>query len=382
MIQINNSRLNDINKEYCVELNLLFNSRMQNIFEVLALLKKSTQVNKCDVKGNVKAYKTILIAVLGIPKLSDSKIKNEKDREDLIFTFNKFRVSSDKRSKCRKTLLYNDVEIQVKKIDKFIRKHNLFGAIPNDLVKLDCILKRYLVKYNKKVYAYLFDYSCKKYYNLINNKLGKLLDLKCCPYCNRNYITYIDNEYTREIGPSYDHFFNKEKYKFLTLSFYNLIPSCYICNSNLKSNKDFKLKSHINPYLEGFENDCTFDFDLMTKDYFGSRKISFKPKLIFSQFIDSEKKIKITGNITVFKLNQIYETHEDSIEEIYKRFDISSPFYIGSISKILKELKTSEEEFYRYYFRNYYQSIDFNKRPLAKLDRDIYEKFKLISSSN
>ena len=124
------------------------------------------------------------------------------------------------------------------------------------------------------------------------------------------------------------------------------------------------------------------DFDLMTKDYFGSRKISFKPKLIFSQFIDSEKKIKITGNITVFKLNQIYETHEDSIEEIYKRFDISSPFYIGSISKILKELKTSEEEFYRYYFRNYYQSIDFNKRPLAKLDRDIYEKFKLISSSN
>ena len=51
------------------------------------------------------------------------------------------------------------------------------------------------------------------------------------------------------------------------------------------------------------------------------------------------KKIKIKGNLKVFKLNQIYESHEDSIEEIYTRFDKGSPYYIGSISEILNKKK-------------------------------------------
>lgn len=145
---------------------------------------------------------------------------------------------------------------------------------------------------------------------------------------------------------------------------------------------NFKLNTNIHPFVEGFDNDCTFDFELSTKDYLGRKEISYIPKLEIKDFVSSSKKIKIKGNLKVFKLNQIYESHEDSIEEIYTRFDKGSPYYIGSISEILNKLNVTEEEFYRFHFRNYFNEIEFNKRPLAKLDKNIYEKFKSISDIN
>jgi hypothetical protein len=240
----------------------------------------------------------------------------------------------------------------------------------------------------KKVYNYFFNYQ--NYYSIINNKIGKALNLKCCPYCNRNFITYIPDINRRIIGPSYDHFFSKARYEYLTLSFYNLIPSCYICNSNLKGNIDFKLDTHIHPYLGEFGDDVFFDFELSTKDYSGKREIGFHPKLIEKKTISPKTRKRVfgidtekgSGSINVFKLQDVYESHDDSVEEIYKRFDKNSRYYIGSISKIIDKLKTSEEEFYRFNFRNYYNTIDFNKRPLAKLDREIYDKMKTISEHN
>lgn len=294
-------------------------------------------------------------------------------------TLIRYRIKSDKRSKCRKSKDYKAFENQVKNLNNFIDKKNLFGANPNDLITLNDQLNVVLGKTESSFYDYFFDY--KKYYKIIDNKLGKPLNLKCCPYCNRNFVTYIPNEDKRFIGPTYDHFFNKERFKYITLSFYNLIPSCYICNSNLKLNKEFKIDTHINPFVEGFGADCVFDFELSTKNYTMSKEISFVPRLRIEDFVSLGQKTKIEGNLLAFKLNEIYENHNDSVEEIYKKFDKASPFYIGSISKILDILGTSEEEFYRFNFRNYFNEIDFNKRPLAKLDKNIYEKFKSISGT-
>ncbi|MGX7668926.1 hypothetical protein [Flavobacterium pedocola] len=382
MIKIEHPNLNSIENEYSKTITSSFLKNIDDVLEVLSLINSPNIIVEKTVKNKVHGLTSAIKSITGIKNLLDSKHPkgDGKMTFDLIFTLNSYKIKTDKRSRCRKTKKYAEIESQIKKLQSFINHNNLFGSKPNELMDLNEELKNELGNLNKRIYNHFFDYN--KYYSIINHKIGKTLDLKCCPYCNRNYITYIPDKNKRFIGPTYDHFFSKNRYEFLTLSFYNLIPSCYICNSNLKLNIDFKLETHIHPYLGGFDNEITFDFELSTKS-----KISFIPKLIAHQSISKQKKervfgtnlIKNSGSINVFKLEEIYESHGDSIKEIYKKFDKASPHYIGSISKIIDKLKTSEEEFYRFYFRNYYRTKDFNKRPLAKLDRDIYNKLKTIS---
>lgn len=53
-------------------------------------------------------------------------------------------------------------------------------------------------------------------------KFVETLDLKTCPYCNRNY-TFIVDEESGKLRPELDHFYPKSIYPFLAMSFYNLI---------------------------------------------------------------------------------------------------------------------------------------------------------------
>lgn len=87
----------------------------------------------------------------------------------------------------------------------------------------------------------------------------KTLDLKTCPYCNRNYTFAVD-ENSGKLRPEIDHFYPKSIYPFLAMSFYNLIPSCSICNHTKKDKVKLDL---LNPY-ELKKND--FKFTYIPKD--------------------------------------------------------------------------------------------------------------------
>ena len=68
------------------------------------------------------------------------------------------------------------------------------------------------------------------------NALVQKINLSTCPYCNRNTIYSIKKQRrTFDL----DHFYPQAKYPFFALSFYNLIPSCKICNQ-IKLDSDDK----------------------------------------------------------------------------------------------------------------------------------------------
>ena len=88
-----------------------------------------------------------------------------------------------------------------------------------------------------------------------------------CTYCNRQYIITItitkdkgSNDASRIARPQLDHWFSKELYPLMSLSLYNLIPCCSICNSSLKGNAIFKLSTHIHPYLDSTLDEPKFKF--------------------------------------------------------------------------------------------------------------------------
>jgi len=189
------------------------------------------------------------------------------------------------------------------------------------------------------------------------------LDLKTCPYCNRNY-TFVVNETDGKLRPEIDHFYPKSIYPFLAMSFFNLIPSCPICNHT----KSSKVKKDLdNPY------------DIKEGVY----RFTYRPKNIEFSVVEKEKynfdsfEIELKGNesnIELFKLEELYKQHKDIVLELL----IKKAYYPQSYIKELSKFGFSQDEIYRYLFSNYNQDEDLHKRPLSKLVRDISEELGLL----
>lgn len=105
----------------------------------------------------------------------------------------------------------------------------------------------------------------------VNFYKGLQLEGKYCFYCNESELSVISAEkplasksYVNADGKllfDLDHFYLKSNYPFFALSFYNLIPCCGLCNSRFRGVKKFNINTHINPYLDSFDEHYIFKFD-------------------------------------------------------------------------------------------------------------------------
>jgi len=368
MIKIENKDIDKIQKSYTRKVCKEFSRRIIVLENVIQLLQYSSPINLSDIDWNND--RTALRAVIG-----DSNIKS-KDNATLLANFNSFR----KISGVRLNILSSDLLIITRGIK------DLVSEKPENLKTLQTQIKTNTsIVQGDELIKYLFNYDY--YYDDYIVPIAEKLDLGVCPYCNRNYITHLQGRRKkRVIGPTFDHFFDKATNPYLALSFYNLIPSCSVCNSNLKNQKEFYLDRHLHPYINDANDDFSFDFNLDLLSKHSNSKIIFKPKIKYKVDKKSDEYRRLkgdgsknSGSINVFKLKEIYEKHYDTVEEIHEKFDKNSHHYIKSISAHLESMGVPEEELYRYHFGNYYNKEDFNKRPLAKLTKDIYEKMKAIS---
>lgn len=368
MIKINNTDVQDICNAYTKKVLVEFNRRINVLKNVISLLTSSSEIIKSDL--NWQTDQAALKAVLGSVKVTSSNMSQLREN------FEKYRGRKKNRLKdiiCDIDEIRNDVQCVI-------------SETPENLKVIQSRIKKYTrLKQSDQVIKYLFNYEY--YYANFISPIAEKLDLKVCPYCNRNYISHLQGKNEKRIiGPTFDHYFDKGKNPYLALSFYNLIPSCSVCNSNLKNQKEFALDKHLHPYLHDPNDDYTFDFNLDLLGTSNDSKIVFRPIVDVLVPENSEEFTRLkgddkkdSGSFNVFKLKEIYETHYDTVDEIYKKFDKNSPHYIRSIATHLRDMGVPEKEFYRYHFGNYYEKENFHKRPLAKLTKDIYEKMKSIS---
>ena len=98
--------------------------------------------------------------------------------------------------------------------------------------------------------------------------LAQKLKVNVCPYCNRNYTFTIKDKNSKSTRPDFDHFYDKGNNPILALSFYNLIPSCILCNSRLKSTAKFSINSHLHPYKDSFNNYAKFKLEILNSKFF------------------------------------------------------------------------------------------------------------------
>lgn len=208
------------------------------------------------------------------------------------------------------------------------------------------------------------------------------LDIKVCPYCNRNFIdTYVPDRIGKlKSNAQLDHFYPKEQYPYLALSLYNLIPCCSVCNlGKLNINEEL-----IYPYKEYFGDYAKFETAFLEEDENESYDISFllgnsdnfrielKPK-----DCNSENGIKIQRSIDAFHLNDLYKLHNDYVRELIKKAIIYNESRIDEIYTQYTELFRNREEVVQMIASNYIGDDDLGKRPLAKLTKDICEELGL-----
>lgn len=206
-------------------------------------------------------------------------------------------------------------------------------------------------------------------------QLAKSLNIRSCPYCNRSYtLSLTDSQGTKKGRPDFDHFLPKSLHPLLALSFFNLVPSCKICNGpSIKSGKPVDYDTHLNPYEDNKKHEL-MRFTYYPNTYEASIGMSedVEVELKYAGDVnDKELKKKVEGNISLFYLAETYQQHRDIVQEIIRKRIISSDRYLEELQNTYSHFNLTIDEAYRYAFGNYYKEEEFHKRPIAKLTKDI-----------
>ena len=301
-------------------------------------------------------------------------ILNKKYQGNLYFS-----QRIDKSFKEKFEEVKENVDGDLRNILRFIEE-NLEDFIIGNLEKLKELQEnleyrfKYIkqIKFKKKIkffrlqdYEIIYDLFVKKgYESIVSDKMAyefiKALDVKVCPYCNINYISYVGDSENKAVRPALDHFYPKEKYPWFAISLYNLVPICKDCNS-LKSNK-FTSRLRSAYKISENNNDFVFEIDYNILD----KNMSLKDIEEEIKKIDFKKSIK--GNKEIFKLFERYQFHKDIVAEILWKKISTNEDYLSSF----KNLGINEDEAYRIIFCNYLNSENFKQRPLSKLTYDVY----------
>jgi len=223
-----------------------------------------------------------------------------------------------------------------------------------------------------------YDFMIKKYENFTSKKkeydaydLASKLQVNVCPYCNLNATYIVVTQNGKKITrPEFDHFYDKDSNPILALSFYNLIPSCHICNSTLKGTEKFTIESHLNPYSDNFDKEAKFRLKIENSTFYHSVK-GFDVKL------ESEDE-RAKNNIKSFELNTLYQNHKDIVLELIQKEAIYNESYLDELlTQYEGTLFKNRENLQRLISGGYVSDEEIGKRPLSKLVRDVSEELGL-----
>lgn len=192
-------------------------------------------------------------------------------------------------------------------------------------------------------------------------KIAEIKGRNTCTYCNRQYTITLEEDGGFITRPQFDHWFPKNVFPLLSLSFYNLIPSCSICNTTTKRDRIFSFKEFIHPYKRSSpETDFRFS-------YLPDGKGGWKIDLYNLKGVEKE-------TFEVFKLKDIYNYHykleaKDLLDLAIKKNGTYIKWLLNDMKE--KEIAPSYEEAYRLLFGTEYDIKKVLDRPFSKLKRDL-----------
>ncbi|WP_455083107.1 hypothetical protein [Prevotella aurantiaca] len=287
---------------------------------------------------------------------------------------------SEKDLNAYKALFYDKIQKKIEKDScfKILLKENYIEKLlisePEELYKLNKDLMKEITGYypddpveykgNDKVKKLqeIFNYNTLISGNKDNSyKIAEIKGRNTCTYCNRQYTITLKEDGEFITRPQFDHWFPKSVFPLLALSFYNLIPSCSICNSSAKGDQIFSFEELIHPYKRSSpETDFRFS-------YLPDGKGGWKIDLYNLKGVEKD-------TFEVFKLRDIYNYHykleaKDLLDLAIKNNGTYIEWLLNDMKE--KEIAPSYEEAYRLLFGTEYDIKKVLDRPFSKLKRDL-----------
>lgn len=201
----------------------------------------------------------------------------------------------------------------------------------------------------------------------------KNLKISTCPYCNMQYTFTLDCG-NGKTSPEYDHFYDKSDYPILALSFYNLVPSCHVCNHI----KGTKKTVSINPFFAGFESCFVFvDNDDDNKVLTKAEVMKQGGGRILLRKADGKESASDKGNIKTFALNELYAMQDKYISEIVEKVPMYDELYTDLATTFQTKAKTPQEVF-DFVWGRHLMEAEYEDRPLSKLTKDLLEQLEIM----
>jgi len=215
----------------------------------------------------------------------------------------------------------------------------------------------------------LFNYET-KFQQPISKFFEQYVEVHTCYFCNIEFInTFITKGEKIKNGFTLDHYIDKGKYPYLALSLYNLIPSCYTCNSKVK-------RVHSVETLSPASNNFDFDDKVKFKTFMQNKNLQIEHKDDFSLLLKEDFSDIYKQYIDVFELDGRYKYHKYKvIEMISKRKEYPN----SRIKELALLTQKTEEEVKQDLFGEYlFDDDNLHKRPLSKLIKDISTELGIV----
>lgn len=197
------------------------------------------------------------------------------------------------------------------------------------------------------------------------------IGIKACVYCN-SQLTITANKKSAKFDV--DHYHSKDDYPFLSISLFNLYPSCTSCN-RLKSTKKVKFELYTDEVSKTKLSDYNFKLESNAKAKYLTTKNKESIEFSFEEPIYPSGYEKFND---VFHIEGIYKTQLDLIEELIIKSQVYNENYLKSLKNNFGKLNLHPELFKRMLVGNYTEDKDIHKRPMSKLVMDIAKELELI----
>lgn len=301
------------------------------------------------------------------------RIGKHNEYYDTVFSKWKGYVRRETRLRRISTATGNDV---LSKLDEF--EHDFDNIVLAKKKEMEKLANAACGKEAQIVLSYIFEtlYNC--FIKSIANDVLERLKIRTCPYCNRNY-TFTVKSSSSAAGkkfttrPEFDHFYCKSKHPLLALSFYNLVPSCSICNHG-KATDDIG----VNPYFDVFQSKFGI-YDKTKNVLLNINKIMrTKSKDDFSVgFVNPSRNEQL--NIDGLGLAVLYDQHKDYVMDlIEKSTSYGSLEQNQALSDGFQGLFRTPQEVFDFVWGKYLNEEELENRPLSKLTKDILEQLGIV----
>lgn len=204
------------------------------------------------------------------------------------------------------------------------------------------------------------------------------LDANICPYCNSQFIFTVNTK-NGKTRPQFDHFLSKNKYPYAALSFFNLIPSCAVCNTSIKTSKDFKLSTHIHPFIEGTEDCLKFSVQIDSVDFLAGKKFKIGLKKDVNSLPDKLNRAKRSARDLI--IEERYDNHLEYVGELILKCHVYNHTQVKELLQNYRDQLTNsflfenESDIIEMLFGNGLKQDELHKRILSKLTNNILDEF-------